>query len=266
MENTALQPLCTRYSYRYFPLYYSPKNTALYHRVCNITLRVLFQKFSKKKIESISLTPFEGKKKDKWKILHCSHCAPLQLPLQLALFSSILFSQKHSSIPQSLQYHLQSFTLEFFKDKNISYTIRRKKGTNGKYCIAATVHRYSYCFFPLYYSPIICYRYFPLYYSPKNTAPKHRVCNITFRVSFQTFSIKKFESISLTPLERTNEKYYIAATVHRYSYCYFPLYYSPKNTALYHRVCIPIWIYSRSYHMIFFNILRFYPLKKNILL
>ena len=42
MENTALQPLCTRYSYRYFPLYYSPKNTALYHRVCNITLRVLF--------------------------------------------------------------------------------------------------------------------------------------------------------------------------------------------------------------------------------
>ena len=54
-------------------------------------------------------------KKDEWKIPHCSHCAPLQLPL----FSSILFSQKHSSIPQSLQYHFQSFILYFFKDKNL---------------------------------------------------------------------------------------------------------------------------------------------------
>ena len=55
-------------------------------------------------------------KKDEWKIPHCSHCALLQLPL----FSSILFSQKHSSIPQSLQYHFQSFILDFFKDKNLN--------------------------------------------------------------------------------------------------------------------------------------------------
>ena len=66
---------------------------------------------------SIFSRHYQKGKKDEWKIPHCSHCAPLQL----LLFSSILFSQKHSSIPQSLQYHIQSFILDFFKKNSIVF-------------------------------------------------------------------------------------------------------------------------------------------------